>query len=46
MKNNDMFKTMMKDAPDNIKAIIAKKQNGQTLTDQDKTTMKDYMKKQ
>jgi len=41
-----MMAERFKDAPDNVKAIIAKKQNGQTLTDQDKTTMKDYMKKQ
>ena len=46
MKNDEMFKERFKDAPDNIKAIITKKQSGQTLTDQDKTTMKDYMKKQ
>ena len=45
MENNNMFKTMINSAPENIKTIILKRHSGQNLTDQEMETLRNYMMK-
>ena len=46
MENNNMFKTMINSAPENIKTIILKRHSGQNLTDQEMETLRNYMMKE